>query len=208
MNGPTPKEEGELRLRLADVVYGVALGYGFNILANDDPKGLALLLFPLALAALILDWSFAHLRYWKESERYTFWPFVLDLLILLALAVLMRFAVKGTHSYFPLAMSFVFFLYVVWDICFRGSFAGRSKQRDIFFDALGCALFFLLWLGMESFGLSVSLCSPNWPHFPPFDVQAWVLVAIGLYILVGPHTLGDRIRDPLTPWWRSLPATS
>lgn len=120
-----PIEEGEIRLSLSDVIYGVVLGYGFNILAERDPSGMPPLLFALVVWIIISDWSFVHLQYWRQKQNYTFWPFVIDLAILLSFAIMVRFALKPEHSYLPFMIGIMFTLYALWDIVFGPSLRDR-----------------------------------------------------------------------------------
>jgi hypothetical protein len=96
-------DEGRVRLSLTDVIYGIVIGCGFNILAAEDPSGVKPLLFALVVWIIVSDWAFVHMMYWREHEKYTFWPFTIDLAILLNFAVMTRFALKPDHSYLPLA---------------------------------------------------------------------------------------------------------
>jgi hypothetical protein len=127
-----PIEEGEIRLSLADVIYGVVLGYGFNILAERDPSGVPPLCFALVVWIIVSDWSFVHLQYWRQKENYTFWPFVIDLAILLSFAVMVRFALKPDHSYLPFLISIMFALYAMWDVVFGRWLRDRNWGRDLF----------------------------------------------------------------------------
>lgn len=198
-----PPDEGGVRLSLTDVIYGIVIGYGFNILASEDPSGVKPLLFALVIWIIISDWAFVHLMYWRERDKYTFWPFSIDLAILLNFAVMTRFALKPDHAYLPLVISVMFALYAIWDVLYGGMFQGRSRTRDFVFDSVGAAAFFALWLFMDKTVLGIDLRSSalyiDFKHLPDLDFRWWAICAFVLYAALGPHWLGDKFKSLL---WR------
>jgi hypothetical protein len=197
-------DEGRVRLSLTDVIYGIVIGYGFNILAAEDPSGVKPLLFALVVWIIVSDWAFVHMMYWREHEKYTFWPFTIDLAILLNFAVMTRFALKPDHSYLPLVISVMFVLYAIWDVLYGGKFEGRNRYRDFFFDSVGAGAFFALWMYMDKtvFGvnLGASALFIDFRHLPDLDFRWWIICAFFLYLVLGAHWFADKLKSVLWPW--------
>ena len=194
MQESTNLKEGKIRLSLTDVIYGLVLGYGFNIIANGDPTGVQPVLFALVMWVVVSDWSFVHLQYWKDEVKYTFWPFVIDLAILLVFAIMTRFALKDKNTYVLLLISVMFLLYALWDWAFGESLKGRAWKVDWLFDFVGALAFFGLWFVVDAPSLGYWY-RIDIPHAPDIEIHGWIVAAFVLYALFGPHWIGEKIRS-------------
>jgi len=192
------ESEGKIRLSLIDVIYGVIMGYGFNFFVDRDPTDVTLVLFLLTMSAIVSDWLFVHKPYWSHPGSYTNVPFLIDLMILLSFAFMIRFAVKEPNNGLLLCLAAVFTLYSIWDYACSEPLKqqGRVWSTDLAFDLVGAVSFFSLWRFSKTKVLTHKLIDidlPNWVGFD-IEVQIWMAIAILIYILLGPHPLADRIK--------------
>lgn len=185
--------EGKIRLSLIDVVYGLVIGYGFNFFVDKDPVGFTPFLFLLAISVIVCDWLFVHKPYWNEPQEYTNGPFVIDLCILLIFACLIRFAMRPPYSGVLFAMGAMFLLYALWDMVFGENLKGRKWRRDFVWDLVAAVAFFLLWKFVDASWMAAKVLDVDLPNWTGFDVDLrwWIVVAFGLYGLLGPHKLAD-----------------
>lgn len=204
MNPENPAElseverEGKIRLSLIDVIYGVIMGYGFNFFVDRDPTDITFVLFLLTMAAIVTDWLFVHKPYWQNPDKYTNLPFLIDLIILLTFAFMIRFSVKPPQTGVLFCFGVTFSLYTVWDVIYREPLKnqGRSWLRDSVFDGSAAITFFLLWRYSNTPFLAEKIIEwdlPDWMRFD-IEVQTWMVIAVVLFIILGPHPFADKIK--------------
>jgi hypothetical protein len=198
--------DGRIRLSLIDIIYGLVIGYGFNFFVGSHENNISIILFLCVVIAIACDWVFVHQDYWSDTADYGFWPFIIDLGILLCFTFTIRFAIEEPHNEALFTMGCVFILYGVWDVFFRETIKrrGRSWILDCSWDLTAAVAFFLLYRYSETLGNTIAgfsglnaFLTQHAPKFLYENIQAWVPAAILLYLIMGPHIISDRIKRSL-----------
>lgn len=158
--GNNRDRESAVRISIVDVVYGVVLAYGFGFF---DQASIAIdyFRFFFAYAILIVDWIYAHSRYWGWEYKYNS-LLVIDIGILFTMSRLLNTSTTGQNSYYWLWMSALFAIYVTWDIAIKrkgltSKYDWRYSIGGDLFGAFAFLIFYILLLKGRFQPTSISL---------------------------------------------------